>query len=94
VKGRRARCKECMRGKNARDRAARAGRLKGSEVVTAEQIRLMGERQGWRCACGCGRVIRWAYHLDHRVPLARGGRHRFNNLQLLAAICNLRKGAR
>lgn len=35
-----------------------------------------------------------ATHLDHRVPIARGGRHEEKNLQLAHAACNLRKGAR
>jgi len=33
-------------------------------------------------------------HLDHIVPLARGGRNDRSNLQFLCESCNLRKGAR
>lgn len=54
----------------------------------------MLERQRWLCACGCGRSLYLGYHIDHVVPIARGGAHELANLQLLAPICNLRKGAR
>jgi 5-methylcytosine-specific restriction endonuclease McrA len=64
------------------------------ERITAADLRLIGERQGWRCGCGCGRVIRHEYHVDHKVALSRGGAHVRANLQLLAAICNLKKGSR
>ena len=33
-------------------------------------------------------------HLDHILPLALGGRHDDDNLQLLCGTCNMRKGAR
>lgn len=34
------------------------------------------------------------YHLDHRVPLARGGEHSLRNLVISCPACNRRKGAR
>ena len=34
------------------------------------------------------------FHVDHIVPLARGGAHRSFNLQVLTAVENQRKGAR
>ena len=36
----------------------------------------------------------WDVHVDHIVPLSKGGPHVFENLQILPAIENLRKGAR
>jgi len=33
-------------------------------------------------------------HSDHIVPIARGGKTTWENLQTLCASCNLRKGAR
>jgi 5-methylcytosine-specific restriction endonuclease McrA len=80
----RSACKECERG-----RAPGSRRL--SRVPKAD-IQRMLIRQNWVCACGCGRSIRYAYHLDHVKPLARGGVHHPSNWQLLAPICNLRKG--
>ena len=34
------------------------------------------------------------YHVDHVIPLARGGKHHPENLQLISAIDNVRKGAK
>jgi 5-methylcytosine-specific restriction endonuclease McrA len=50
------------------------------------------QRQNGMCACGCGRDIRYRFHVDHRKAIANGGRHARDNLQLMAPICNLRKG--
>jgi hypothetical protein len=49
--------------------------------------------QRWRCAC-CAVDIRRGYHVDHVMPLARGGRHEPDNLQLLCGPCNVRKSAK
>jgi len=32
--------------------------------------------------------------IDHKVPLARGGTHTYDNLQAVHAVCNRRKGAK
>lgn len=51
-------------------------------------------RDGGRCQeCGRGRD-EVALHFDHRYPFSRGGGHHADNLQLLCAEHNLRKGAR
>src|SRR5690348_6923173 len=34
------------------------------------------------------------YHLDHVVPLAKGGSHTYDNLKIAHPVCNLRKGAK
>ncbi|MEM7166018.1 MAG: HNH endonuclease signature motif containing protein [Planctomycetota bacterium] len=57
-------------------------------------LRRLREFKRVRCAW-CGEWIdmrhdKW--HLDHIVPLARGGRHEVANLQPLHAACNLQKG--
>jgi 5-methylcytosine-specific restriction endonuclease McrA len=95
-------CRECRRGSDsahaARRRAA-VGRHGKADIDWLMRA------QGWRCACGCGRSLEGGmFHVDHRVPLARGGTNwgpvsgaacgQPGNLQLLAPRCNLRKGAR
>jgi 5-methylcytosine-specific restriction endonuclease McrA len=41
----------------------------------------------------CGRVTKkWDRHVDHIVPISRGGRHTGSNLQIVCARCNLAKG--
>ena len=44
-----------------------------------------------KCAkCGSAENI----HMDHVVPLAKGGRHSPDNIQPLCQTCNLRKGVK
>jgi 5-methylcytosine-specific restriction endonuclease McrA len=33
------------------------------------------------------------WHVDHIIPLARGGVHAYSNVQLAHALCNIKKGA-
>lgn len=46
-------------------------------------------RRGQPCPY-CKSVAR---HIDHRIPLSRGGEHSFDNLQMICEICNRAKGA-
>lgn len=48
-----------------------------------------------RLICGlCGdSVERDDVHIDHVLPVSRGGTNALENLQVAHAICNLRKGA-
>ena len=89
---RRAHCRECVKPARAAVAARRRKRVVGR--YTAQDVRDLGVRQGGRCA-GCGRDLRVVgYHVDHVVPLARGGLNVVGNLQLLCPGCNLRKGDR
>ena len=45
------------------------------------------------CAC-CGKPLGDNYHLDHRMPLALGGKNVDDNMQLLTQRCNNQKGAK
>lgn len=42
----------------------------------------------------CQTDIRERFHVDHVMPLARGGKHESTNVQLLCASCNLTKSDR
>jgi 5-methylcytosine-specific restriction endonuclease McrA len=47
-----------------------------------------------RCAsCGCLFIEKEISHVDHKVPIACGGKDEYGNLQVLCADCNLGKGA-
>jgi 5-methylcytosine-specific restriction endonuclease McrA len=35
-----------------------------------------------------------SFHVDHIKPLAKGGLHTLENLMVVPAICNLRKGVK
>ena len=61
--------------------------------VTAADIAHLMEQQRGRCPyCQCS--IRDGYHVDHYVPLAKGGTHEPANVQLTCPTCNSRKGAK
>lgn len=49
--------------------------------------------QKGKCAC-CAQPLGDDYHMDHIMPLARGGSHDDRNIQLLRAICNHQKHAK
>jgi len=91
-------CRDCRRPQRVKDRAVRRSREaaagKGLPRITSKDLERMNERQGWRCACGCGRSTRYDWEPDHVIAIARGGRHELGNLRILAPICNRRKGAR
>lgn len=56
-------------------------------------IARIGEAQRWKCAI-CKVNAKREYHVDHIEPLARGGKHAANNIQILCPACNVRKGAK
>lgn len=44
---------------------------------------------------GCGRSLsNVQVHIDHRLPISRGGKDKLKNLQLLCQDCNLKAGNR
>lgn len=76
-------------------RHTRRAREKGANGVLSKDIsiRLMALQKG-KCACCHANLAEVKQHLDHIVPLAIGGTNADDNVQLLCASCNLRKGAK
>lgn len=75
---------------NANRRAIKKGST-GSH--TADEIKSLFVMQGGKCAnCLCS--IKKSCHVDHIVPLIRGGTNWIKNIQLLCPPCNLTKGAK
>lgn len=70
-------------------RRALAASVGGSH--SAGDIRRIYELQRGRCYW-CRKPVK-EYHVDHRVPLSRGGSNGPENLVVACASCNLRKGA-
>jgi 5-methylcytosine-specific restriction endonuclease McrA len=89
-RGRRTACKECRREAWVANGARR--RKAGAGYVLRGTIRSLWTAQAGLCK-SCGRAL-GDYHVDHVIPLAKGGRHEASNLALLCPTCNLRKGAR
>lgn len=72
----------------------RKARLKNAEGRhTADDIKSLFERQKGRCV-NCCASIRGSFHVDHIMPLIRGGSNGPKNIQLLCPPCNLSKKAK
>ena len=59
--------------------------------VTPLMKKKIGEQSGWKCACGCGQKLSFDYHVDHIVPLWKGGTNDETNLQALNPRCHVFK---
>lgn len=46
-----------------------------------------------KCA-NCGKSLKNGFHVDHRIPLAKGGDNGPMNIELLCPTCNISKGAK
>jgi 5-methylcytosine-specific restriction endonuclease McrA len=75
-------------------RRNRKARQRGAEgKFTKNDVVALAEKQRDKCAtCKC--KLNGDYHIDHIVPLIRGGTNWPDNLQLLCPKCNMRKGAK
>lgn len=66
--------------------------LIGVDKLPYGTIPALFKKQNGMCAC-CGESL-VKYHVDHIMPLALGGRHIPENLQLLLPSCNHKKSAK
>jgi 5-methylcytosine-specific restriction endonuclease McrA len=74
---------------HTRNRRAKIKNIEGTH--SAIDIIAIGDAQGWQCnACQCDLKIS-GHHVDHIVPIAKGGTNWPANLQLLCRSCNVRK---
>jgi hypothetical protein len=73
-----------------RNRRARRDGAEGSH--TLQELSALRQQQDNKCAC-CGIELDDTAHVDHRIPLARGGTNYISNLQWLCAFCNVSKNA-
>lgn len=73
---------------SARNRKARKCAAQGSH--TSADIRRQYEKQGGKCFY-CSVEVGNKYHVDHVMPLSRGGTNNPENLVIACPTCNLRK---
>jgi hypothetical protein len=52
------------------------------------------DKQGRLLCWECGKPIKGTPHLDHWIPIAKGGRNDAGNLHYMHARCNLKKNAK
>lgn len=89
----------CKAGKEHPERGAavvrnRRARLRGSlGRHTAEDIRQQYARQNGRCFY-CGAKVGKKYHVDHVIPVSKGGSNGPENLVIACRPCNDSKGAK
>lgn len=70
----------------------RALKAKADGSHTQKEIEQMYEDQEGRCAY-CSIALEGKYHVDHMVPISRGGTNGWENLAITCAFCNLRKNS-
>lgn len=79
--------------KRARDINRRALLNKADGKITKDVIKYLLQNSDGRCFyCGVG--INNEYHVDHYIPLSRGGNNKKENLRISCPTCNYRKGSR
>ncbi len=76
---------------HARNR--RAWKLGSVGSYTEDDIKSMLSLQKNKCAI-CSVSVAGGYHIDHVIPLSKGGCNDKSNLQILCAPCNMSKGAK
>lgn len=62
----------------------------GGKLSSGIVQRLMSLQKN-RCACCCADLNDSGHHVDHIIPLSKGGAHDDANIQLLCPTCNLSK---
>lgn len=77
----------------AREQRRRARERNAPGDHTADDVKRIYRQQRGRCL-NCRASLKDGYHVDHIVPLARGGSNWPGNLQLLCPPCNIAKGAK
>lgn len=71
-------------------RTYRARKRNAGGNHTAEDVNRIYEFQQGYC-WWCGKPLNGKYHVDHRIPLSRGGSDKASNLVCACAKCNLSK---
>jgi 5-methylcytosine-specific restriction endonuclease McrA len=69
----------------------RAKKRNNGGTATAEEIQERIEEQGYMCFY-CSHPLEDDYHIDHFVPVSRGGGSEIENLVASCPSCNLSKG--
>jgi len=86
-------CRECRRPGKLADAARRrgAGVAKISKGLIA---RLLAKQRRICPLCRLPIALGAKFHVDHRLSVARGGKHEESNLQIAHARCNLMAGSK
>lgn len=80
---------EAYKASNKATRIKRREVLKNSEKATNTQIKQL-IKESKKCYW-CNKELNNLYHIDHYMPIAKGGNHNIENLVISCPSCNLRK---
>lgn len=75
---------------NAYQAKRRALKANGEGNVTGEDVLLRLALQNYHCQW-CSIQLGTDYHVDHCIPLSKGGQHASENIAIACQTCNLRK---
>jgi 5-methylcytosine-specific restriction endonuclease McrA len=89
----RERTRDHRRRRDAEQKRQRRARVRGAFVEYVDALVVLELHDGVCGLCG-GDVDAMRFHVDHVVPLARGGEHSYANTQPACPPCNMSKGAR
>jgi hypothetical protein len=78
---------------NAQVSKARRRGIGAEGLHTGDDIKRIMKDQKGRCAY-CRKKVGKEYHIDHIIPLAKGGTNFARNIQITCAKCNMEKHAR
>ena len=78
--------------KARRNNRERQARIAGAEVVEKVDPLVVLEIADGECGICGGDVDPLSFHVDHIVPVARGGEHSYANTQPAHPRCNIEKG--
>lgn len=84
-------CKRCDHARRLKYENTRRAR-KVQAFVEVVDPAVVAKRDRLRCHI-CKRKIGGTFHLDHVVPLSKGGAHSYSNVKLAHPHCNVQKGA-
>jgi 5-methylcytosine-specific restriction endonuclease McrA len=93
IRQRRARYQKTEKGRELARIQLNRRRAREKGVIsnlTTKDVKKLYAIQGGKCLA-CGVDLSKGYHIDHIVPLSKGGGLTFDNVQLLCPRCNQRK---
>ena len=74
--------------------ARRRARKRGATVVEKVSRVVVYERDAGKCHICVKKAPKRGWHLDHIIPLVRGGEHSYQNVAVACPKCNMRKQAK